>query len=497
MPPLAEPEAVALFCERAQVEASEEIAELCTRLDNLPLAVELAAARTKALSPAQILERLSGRLDLLKGGREADPRQLTLRATIEWSYDLLTPEEQELFARLSVFAGGCTLEAAEEVADADLDTLQSLVEKSLLRFTDERYWMLETIRELAWERLVGGDDVEDISRGHAHFYSTFAEDTREKLAELSRSSAIAQLELELPNIRNSLAWFRSSEDVGTELRLLRALGKFWLARDHIGEGEGILMEALARIPEDGSELRLRVELDLGEIALRRGNTDDARRSVERWLGWARERNDPSQTAWALSSLASITTREGAFVESVSLLEEALLFARPTGDVRLTSNILGNLGYALCGVGGYERAVEVCSESIRLAPAASDAGIDHANLGLALLGLGDGAGAGSAYRVAIASSLESGYFFTVADALVGAAAVAVESGSAQASLVILAAVGSLRTELGLPAEPLEHDLGVRTEKRARSALGEDADSAWAEGHVLSMDEAVEFALASID
>jgi class 3 adenylate cyclase len=131
VPPLAEPEAVTLFCERSQLEPSEEISELCARLDNLPLAVELAAARTKALSPAQILERLSQRLDLLKGGRDADPRQQTLRATIEWSYDLLSPEEQFLFRRLSVFAGGCTLEAAEEVVDADLDTLQSLVEKSL------------------------------------------------------------------------------------------------------------------------------------------------------------------------------------------------------------------------------------------------------------------------------------------------------------------------------------------------------------------------------
>ncbi|MBA3376634.1 MAG: adenylate/guanylate cyclase domain-containing protein [Actinobacteria bacterium] len=128
VPPLAEREAVSLFCERAQVEPSDEISELCARLDNLPLAVELAAARVKAISPAQILERLSQRLDLLKGGRDADPRQQTLRATIDWSYDVLSEEEQALFARLSVFAAGCTLEAAEEVCEADLDTLQSLVE---------------------------------------------------------------------------------------------------------------------------------------------------------------------------------------------------------------------------------------------------------------------------------------------------------------------------------------------------------------------------------
>ncbi|CAN5151340.1 hypothetical protein BH09ACT13_BH09ACT13_12100 [soil metagenome] len=142
VPPLAEPEAISLFCERSQLEPSEEIAELCARLDSLPLAVELAAARTKALTPDQILERLSQRLDRHTGGRDADPRQLTLRTTIEWSYELLLPTEQQLYARSSVFAGGCTLEAAEEVAEADLDTLQSLVEKSLVRFSNARYWML-------------------------------------------------------------------------------------------------------------------------------------------------------------------------------------------------------------------------------------------------------------------------------------------------------------------------------------------------------------------
>ena len=155
VPPLAEPEAVALFCERAQLEPSEEIAEL------VPAST---TCRSPSSSPRPGRRRsrrpdpraLSQRLDLLKGGRDADPRQQTLRATIEWSYDLLSTEEQLLFARLSVFAGGCNLEAAEEIADADLDTLQSLVEKSLLRFSDGRYWMLETIREYALERLEAG-----------------------------------------------------------------------------------------------------------------------------------------------------------------------------------------------------------------------------------------------------------------------------------------------------------------------------------------------------
>src|SRR5207248_905515 len=142
VPPLADPDAVALFSDRARAEPDETVLELCRALDNLPLAVELAAARASVLSPRQILERLSQRLDLLKGGRDADPRQQTLRATIEWSYELLAPEEQRLFRALSVFSGGCTLAAAEEDAQAAPDTLQPLLEQSLVRFTDARSWML-------------------------------------------------------------------------------------------------------------------------------------------------------------------------------------------------------------------------------------------------------------------------------------------------------------------------------------------------------------------
>jgi predicted ATPase len=212
VPPLAEPEAVALFCARARLEPSAEIAELCDGLDSLPLAVELAAARTKALSPAQILERLSQRLDLLKGGHDSDPRQQTLRATIEWSYDLLTPEEQQLFARLSVFAGGCTLEAAEEVAGADLDTLQSLVEKSLVRFTTSelgsRYWMLETIREFAAERLDNAGEILAIRQRHADQYLSLAERVERERSEAASTEPLQRLADEHDNV--SLPFLGSS-----------------------------------------------------------------------------------------------------------------------------------------------------------------------------------------------------------------------------------------------------------------------------------------------
>jgi predicted ATPase len=175
VPPLAQPEAVELFCARSQLQRSDEIAELCHRLDNLPLAVELAAARTSVLSPAQILGRLSQRLDLLKGGRDSESRQQTLRATIEWSYDLLSADEQRLFAGLSVFAGGCTLEAAETVCGADLDVLQSLVDKSLIRFADGRFWMLETIREFALERLEESGSGEDVRQRHGAYFLELGE----------------------------------------------------------------------------------------------------------------------------------------------------------------------------------------------------------------------------------------------------------------------------------------------------------------------------------
>ena len=215
----------------------------------------------------------------------------------------------------------------------------------------------------------------------------------------------------------------------------------------------MLTEALARIPEDGSELRMRVELALGEIAMRRGEPEIARSSVERWLRWAREEGGPSDVAWALSSLSSIYMREGDFAGSVALLDEALEAARTIGDTRLLSNVAGNLGYALSAVGEYERAARLCRESIELAPTASDVCVDHANLGLALLGLGDLEGAASEYRLAIVGAFESGYFFTLADAMVGAAAIAFRRGAAGAALGILAAVDKLRDDLGLSADPV--------------------------------------------
>ena len=277
VPPLAEPEAVELFCERSRLPPDGTIAELCRRLDDLPLALELAAARTSVLSPAQILERLSGRLDLLKGGRDADPRQQTLRATIEWSHELLEPEEQRLFASLAVFRGGCTVETAEAVAGADLDTLQSLVDKSLLRHTGERFWMLETIREYARERLAASGEEAEMRRRHALFVLDVAEATSVKWRKAAIwRSGYARLAAEHDNARAALEWARDSHEDEVLLRLAAALSHFWLAHAHTQEAEhwifacaGAGSLAAGRPdgrPEDGLHHR-RVQEGLG--ALRR------------------------------------------------------------------------------------------------------------------------------------------------------------------------------------------------------------------------------------
>jgi predicted ATPase len=269
--PLAEAEAVELFCARARAEPDESVHQLCRALDNLPLALELAAARASVLSPKQILERLSKRLDLLRGGRDADPRQRTLRAAIEWSYELLSEEERVLFARLSVFAGGCTLEAAEEVADADLNTLQSLVEKSLLRHTEARFWMLETIREYAAERLRESGEGDEVRERHAARFLQLAEGRAAEIGEPSLTLFAA----EQPNLRVALAWLAEHDDGERRLRLASALGRFWFGGGSGAEGLVQLESALACSPAAPAELRARALFEAARIAMR---TSDCERS---------------------------------------------------------------------------------------------------------------------------------------------------------------------------------------------------------------------------
>ena len=296
VPPLASPEAVALFCERSRLEPSEEIAELCVRLDQLPLAVELAAARAKALSPRQILERLSQRLDLLEGGRDADPRQQTLRATIDWSHDLLSEEEQRVFRALSVFAG-CTLEAAEAVCGADIDTLQSLVEKSLLRFSAERYWMLETIREYARERLDEAGETDALARRHADYHLALLEERQPLMLGSGRRELLAWFGEEEDNLRATLDYLEGAAPPDAA-RAAELLMSFWLPRGRAVEAQERLLRLLARTDFAAGTRAMLLE-NLSDTELRLGQLDSAESHAQEAVTLAHESGERRTLASAL------------------------------------------------------------------------------------------------------------------------------------------------------------------------------------------------------
>jgi predicted ATPase/class 3 adenylate cyclase len=324
--PLADPEAVQLFSTRAKLVPDETTAELCRRLDNLPLALELAAARTAVLSPAQILDRLVQRLDLLKGGRDADPRQQTLRATIEWSHELLDADEKRLFARLSVFRGGATLDAAEQVADAELDTLQSLVNKSLVRHTNERFWMLETIREYATEQL----DDDAARRGHADYYLALAEQAEPEIKRGSPQAWLDRLSAEYDNLRAALDRLEAAHETQAVLQMAGALWSFWQVRGPLTEGRVRLARALAG---DERPTLARARALAGSAMLDTQDEDPAviRRRAEEALRIFEEHGDAWGTAHALQLLGIVPTVEGDWAGALPMLERSLELFREFGD----------------------------------------------------------------------------------------------------------------------------------------------------------------------
>ena len=262
VPTLADQEGEELFLTRARSLGAEPangqaVSELCARLDNLPLALELAAARAVVFTPDQFLERLGQRLDLLRGSRDADPRQQTLRTTIDWSYQLLEETDRRVFRALSIFTGGCTYEAAEHVAGADPDTLQSLLDKSLIRRRDSphgsRYRMLETIREFAIEALIADQDADAVRGRHAVFFATCAERVHAEIGTGTEEKAagLDKLASDLPNFRVALRSLRDGNDIEQELRLLTALFWLWLSRGYSGEAAEHFARALEVVTTAG------------------------------------------------------------------------------------------------------------------------------------------------------------------------------------------------------------------------------------------------------
>ena len=337
VPPFVLEEAVGFFAAKARAlepgfQADEAVPEICRRLDSLPLALELAAARVKALSSRQILERLEQRLPLLTGSsRDAPARQRTLRATIEWSYDLLSPDEQQLFARLSVFAGGCTLEAAEEVCDADLDTLQSLVEKSLLRFADERYWMLETIREYAGER--GAADLRGRgSPGHACGLLRAPRGRplgRGGHGETSGWRGTTRVERD--NLLAALEWSLERGDGESSLAIVSGVYPSWF---DLRRTRQWAERALALPSERATPRRAASCLALGESAQFTGDHSTAKEAYGEAIAIYRELEDAFGVSVALVQLGDIALEENELDEARRLAEESAAIRRELGGARL-------------------------------------------------------------------------------------------------------------------------------------------------------------------
>jgi predicted ATPase len=361
--PLAEPDAVELFCTRAQVEPSAAVEELCRRLDSMPLALELAAARASVLSIEQILERLSQRLDLFKGGRDADPRQQTLRATIEWSYELLDPEEQQLFARLAVFAGGCTLGAAEAVVDADLDTLPSLVDKSLLRHTQERFWMLETIREYAGERLASSDEADQVRRRHAEFFLALG-DSSGLAYESEVEERYDLIRPEETNFRAALEWGLGA-DPALGIRLAVSIEYYWYSNGPF-EARRWLEALLERDAGIARDLRAAALRCLAGVIFIVGDYDEGRALHEQSLAVYRELGDERGASMVLPRLAIEAQRAGDLDLARALCDEALEIHRRLGFKKAEARVLATLGFIESQRGRWQEALDLVDRSARLA-----------------------------------------------------------------------------------------------------------------------------------
>jgi predicted ATPase len=448
--PLAEPDAVALFCERAQLPTSQAVHELCRRLDDMPLALELAAARTKALTLEQILDRLGQRLDLFRGGRDAEPRQATLRATIEWSFALLDEIEQQLFARLGVFDGGCSLEAVDQICDADLDTVQSLIEKSLVRRTDKRFWMLETIREYALDRL-SETDAYAIRQRHAEYFAHLVESAEQGSdSGVSRDHVVS----DLANVRAAIDFARVSRDNVLELSLLGLASA--LMRDSVSQYRARLEHLVLRTTEAPARTRVRAIGNLSFATYRCGDFEAALRFAEQEYAEALELDDARLIAMALNNAAGAKLALGEPAGARAALEQAGTLLEEAEDERALAANKVNLADVLLIDGEYAEARRLCDEAtssfVRIRdPDSSLIAKTNAATASVLDRTPD-----AANRVAdiLSDDTSPADPYTVSVALQLAAAIAADAKDLEQAAVFLAAADALRADVGAGLEPTE-------------------------------------------
>jgi predicted ATPase len=554
LPELARSPAVALFVERAgavvpgfalTADNAAAVAAVCARLDGRPLAIELAAARAKLLSPAALAARLERSLDFLTGPRDLPARQQTLRATIDWTHELLSPPEQALFRRLGVFVAGVTLEAAEAVADARqdlgvdvLEAMSSLVDKSLLRCRDAtaedpRFEMLEIVREYALDRLAKSGEEKATRRAHAAYSLVLAEEGAQEVAGTEATSALLRFDLELPNLRASLDHLVATRSADWATRLATALVPYWRRREHLAEGRERLMAVLALEgvspsvragalyaaglmageQEDGAGTRALLEESaaiyrgLGEaraatvaqtalaVACQQvGDLGAARAHLEDVLREARRLGDAECLARGLNNLASVAHAGGNPGEAVRLYDESRKIFEERGDRLAVAWTLDQEGDAARDGGDpaaarslYERSLAIFRELDHRGGAATAL----ADLARQARREGDLEAARRCCQEALALGA-LGSERAVARLLEEVAALAAGDREPRRALVLFAAAAALRGRLGLPMPASERQGGERLIGQQKNALADQASRAWSDGWRLSAAEALQLA-----
>ena len=552
--------AVALFVQRAVAakpdfelnrENAAAVAEICAQLDGLPLAIELAAARVKVLSPASLLARLASRLQLLTGGaRDLPQRQQTLRAAMDWSYDLLNPAEQKLFRRLSVFVGGCNLEGVEAVCDTkgdlDLDLLDgmgSMVDKSLVLQVpatggEARFSMLETIREYAREKLEVSGEEAPTKRAHAAYCLVLAEEAPAEQTGTQSAGQMGHFVAEHGNFRAALEWLTDTGDAEWGLRLGAALFRFWEAREYLTEGRTRLGKLL-KLPRAAAptKFRARALFAAGVLGGAQGDYAAADELVGESLDIARQLDDGQGVAVSLNALAVLAQDRGDIAAAHALFEESLAVWRELGDSKDVARALSNLANVATLQGDHARASSLYEECLAIfqglgdrtgvawslnsqgdvardrgdAPAARELygqGLaifrelgDRWGIAGTLADLGsmareerDFSAAHSLYRESLKIFQELEHKRGIARLLECFACVAAAQYHSERALRLAGAAAALRQNIGAPLTPAEKAKLEANLKCTRPGLSETSSTAaWLEGWELPVERAIEEAL----
>jgi len=495
-------------------ENASSVASICTRLDGLPLAIELAAARTRLLSPHEIANRLNKRLSLLTGGaRDLPARHRTLYDAVGWSYDLLDRGEQTLFARLSVFVGGCTLEAAESVCNAHadlpmdlLDGFTSLVDKSLLRQeksaasgspASKRITMLETIQEYARERLSEMGAEEETQRLHAEYYLALVEAANPELTGAQQAAWIERLEMERDNIRAALDWSErvpGGADLG--LRMAGALTLVWQVKGRLGEGRDRLAKALDRASTEHTATRAKALFAAGWMALFGGDYPAARQYCEGSLEIEREMGNLWGATLSLNGLGRAAEIERDFERAHNYYAQSLAIRKALGNDWGVAGTLNNMGRAALRQGDYAQADSFLTDSLSLFRKSGDRGstaIVLNNLALVALRCHDYERATTLFDECLSLELAVDYTWGIPYVIAGLAELACARGDVERAATLLAAAEAALEATGARMDPIDLGDFDRNVSAARVKLDASIfEAAWQLGRGMTLEQAIAYA-----